>query len=109
MMSSGKILQSLQIVLHIVACSGLVFGAYVTFLHDGVVIALIPFLLIGLLGAVVASYGILKSKNGLVSLGSAMLIFCPTGFFYLSNIAAFLGAVLSGVNLLLSEAGKREF
>ena len=92
-----------RIILGIVLLTSLVgvaYGAYVAFIYDGGTAELFAFAISALIGAIVASTGWFVDKPWLMLVGFLLMVLAPTGFFWIGNFAAIVGAGLSGWSLL---------
>ncbi|MDO5026010.1 MAG: hypothetical protein Q4E03_05795 [Trueperella sp.] len=86
-------------VLWAVAAIGVVFGFYTAFFYDGVIPHLIPFSAASLVGALVSVSTLATKKPHPVPavVGLLLMALAPTGFFWIGNIAALVGAVVCGI------------
>lgn len=82
--------------LWVVALVGTGYGIYAAFVYDGGTAQLFPFAIAAVVGAVVALAAWLKSSTPILFVGFLLMAIAPTGFAWIGNLAAILGAVLTG-------------
>ena len=74
---------------------GVAYGAYVAFIYQGGTTELYPFAIASLVGVIGVCVGRVANAPWVIIAGFLLMVLAPTGFLWIFNLAAVIGAGLS--------------
>lgn len=77
---------------------GVAYGTYVAFIYQGGTTELYPFVIAAVAGAITVCAGWIKSAPWAMVVGFSIMALAPTGFLWIFNLGAAIGAGLSVVS-----------